>query len=146
MVPCTLGRLFDGRSPFRVAVVFVNLKEFIDMKWGTSEPLPFRDADLGMVRLRAFGTYSIQISDPSLFVNKIVGSQGIYTTNDVEDYLRGILLSKVAESLGDSKLSLFDLPGNYPELGSLTKSSAGDDFAVAAAASPASPAFPGTTL
>ena len=75
-----LGKLFDGRSPFRVSIVFVNMKEFIDMKWGTSEPLPFRDPDLGMVRLRAFGTYSMQISDPNLFVNKIVGSQGIYAT------------------------------------------------------------------
>ena len=124
-----LGRAFDGRSPFRVAIVFVNMKEFIDMKWGTAEPLPFRDQDLGMVRLRAFGTYSMQISDPTLFVNKIVGSQGIYNTSDVENYLRGILLSKVAESLGDSKLSLFDLPGNYPELSALTKSNAATDFA-----------------
>ncbi len=124
-----LGRVFDGKSPFRVSIVFVNMKEFIDMKWGTAEPLPFRDQDLGMVRLRAFGTYSLQISDPMLFVNKIVGSQGLYGTSDVENYLRGILLSKVAESLGDSKLSLFDLPGNYPELGSMTKLNAQDEMA-----------------
>jgi membrane protease subunit (stomatin/prohibitin family) len=124
-----LGKMFDGKSPFRVSIVFVNMKEFIDMKWGTSEPLPFRDPDLGMVRLRAFGTYSIQISDPNLFVNKIVGSQGIFSTSEVEGYLRGILLSKVAESLGDSKLGLFDLPGNYPELSALARDSGQPDFA-----------------
>ena len=56
------------------------MREFIDQKWGTAEPIPLRDADLGLVRLRAFGTFSQQINDPALFVNKIVGAQGLYQT------------------------------------------------------------------
>ena len=46
------------------------------MKWGTPEPITLRDTDLGMVRVRAFGTYSMAVADPQLFVNKIVGTQG----------------------------------------------------------------------
>ncbi len=124
-----LGKAFDGRSPFRVAIVFVNLREFIDQKWGTPEPIVFRDADLGMVRLRAFGTYSMQISDPSLFVNKVVGSQGLYGTSDIQNFLRSIILSKLMDALGESKKGLFDLPSSYVELGAAAKAISQDDFA-----------------
>src|SRR5215212_4200597 len=79
---------FGGKSPFRAEVVFVNLADFLDMKWGTSEPVTFRDKELGMVRLRAYGTYSMAVADPQQFVNKIVGSRGLYDTNQIEDYLR----------------------------------------------------------
>ena len=53
------------------------MADFIDMKWGTTEPVIFRDSEFGMVRLRAFGTYAMAVADPQLFVNKIVGTQGI---------------------------------------------------------------------
>src|SRR6476620_1137441 len=55
---------FGGTSPFRAEVVFVSLADFIDQKWGTSEPVVFRDKELGMVRLRAFGSYSLAVADP----------------------------------------------------------------------------------
>src|SRR3954453_17256275 len=83
---------FGGTSPFRAEVVFVSLRDFIDQKWGTSEPVVFRDSELGMVRLRAFGTYAMSIADPQQFVNKIVGTQGLYTTDQIGDYLRGIIV------------------------------------------------------
>ena len=79
-----IGIPFGGQSPFRAEVDFVNMKEFIDQKWGTPEPIALRDPDLGMVRLRAFGTFSMQVSDPQLFVNKIVGTQGMYDTGQIE--------------------------------------------------------------
>ena len=124
-----IGAAFGGESPFKAEAYFVNMRDFIDQKWGTPEPLALRDADLGMVRLRAFGTYSMQIEDPQLFVNKIVGTQGIYTTSDIENFLRSMIVSKFADLLGESKTSLFDLPGLYDEFGSATKSKVQDDFA-----------------
>jgi membrane protease subunit (stomatin/prohibitin family) len=120
---------FGSKSPFRAEVVFVNMREFIDMKWGTQQMLTFRDKDFGMVRLRAFGTYAIQVSEAQLFVNKIAGTQGIYTTDRVEDYLRGMLVSRFADLLGESQLSVLDLPAKYDELGAGVRVKVGDDFA-----------------
>jgi len=120
---------FGWKSPFRAEVVFVNMREFVDMKWGTPQMLPFRDKDLGVVRLRAFGTYAMQVADPQLFVNKIAGTQGIYTTNQLEDYLRNILVSRMADLLGESKIALLDLIGQYDELGAGVRAKAADDFA-----------------
>ena len=75
--------------PFKAEVYFVNMRDFIDMKWGTPEPITLRDKELGMVRLRANGRYSMAVQEPQMFVAKIVGTQGIFTTNQIEDYLRG---------------------------------------------------------
>ncbi|MEW6231277.1 MAG: SPFH domain-containing protein [Chloroflexota bacterium] len=124
-----LGKLFDGVSPFRVAVVYVNMREFIDMKWGTPEPIVFRDSDIGMVRLRAFGTFSSQISDPQLFVNKVVGSQGLYETAQIESFLKSILVTKLVDAMGESKKSVLDLPTSYIEIGGASRALARDDFA-----------------
>jgi membrane protease subunit (stomatin/prohibitin family) len=71
-----LGLPFGGDSPFRAEVYFVSMREFTDMKWGSQQPLAYRDTELGMVRLRAFGTYSMKVADPQVFVNEIVGTRG----------------------------------------------------------------------
>ena len=70
-----------------------------------------RDKDLGLARLRANGRYSMAITDPQMFVTKIVGTQGLYQTSDIADYLRGIVISRLTDLLGESKAGLFDLPG-----------------------------------
>src|SRR5512135_777489 len=101
-----IGLATMGKSPFPAEVVFVNMRQFIDQKWGTPEPIPFRDPEFGMARLRAFGSYAYQVKDPSLFVNGIVGQKGIFTTNDVADYLRSIIVSKFADLLGEQGKSL----------------------------------------
>jgi excisionase family DNA binding protein len=123
-----LGTLFRGNSPFTAEVYFVNMRDFIDMKWGTPEPIAMRDKDLGLVRLRANGRYSMAVNDPQMFVTKIVGTQGLYATNDIEDYLRGILISRLTDILGESRLGLFDLPGMFDELSSGLRAKAAEDF------------------
>lgn len=120
---------FGGESPFKAEVYFVNLKQFTDLKWGTPQPIPLRDPELGMVRLRAFGNYAVQIGDPGLFVNTIVGSQHLYETNDIEGYLRGIVVSKLTDLLGTMGASLFDLAAKFEELGAALKVKIRDDFA-----------------
>ncbi len=124
-----IGLATMGKSPFPAEVVFVNMRDFLDQKWGTPEPIAFRDSDLGMVRLRAFGTFTFQIKDPSLFVNGIVGQQGIYTTSALQGYLRSIIVAKMTDLLGEQKKSVLDLPSLYNEIGAGTKVQLTDDFA-----------------
>lgn len=123
-----IGLATMGKSPFPAEAVFVNMREFLDQKWGTPEPIVFRDSDLGMVRLRAFGTHAFQVKDPSLFVNGIVGQQGIYTTSALDNYLRSIIVTKLTDLLGEAKKSVLDLPSLYNEIGAGTKAQLADDF------------------
>ena len=124
-----LGKATGGKTVFTAEVYFVNMREFLDQKWGTAEPIPLRDADLGLVRLRAFGTYSIQVQDPALFVTKIVGAQGIYQTQQITRFLRGIIVAKLTDLLGELGRGLFDLPALYDEIGAGAKAKVQDDFA-----------------
>jgi excisionase family DNA binding protein len=124
-----IGMATSGRTPFTAEVYFVSMREYLDQKWGTSEPIPLRDADLGLVRLRAFGTFSVQVQDPALFVNKIVGAQGIYQTDQIARFLRGIIVAKLTDLLGEIGKGLFDLPALYDEIGAGSKAKVQDDFA-----------------
>jgi excisionase family DNA binding protein len=124
-----IGHVTGGKTPFTAEVYFVSMREFIDQKWGTAEPIPLRDADLGLVRLRAFGTFSDQINDPALFVNKIVGAQGLYQTPQITRFLRGIIVARMTDLLGELGKGLFDLPSLYDEIAAGAKAKAQDDFA-----------------
>jgi membrane protease subunit (stomatin/prohibitin family) len=124
-----IGLATSGKSPFPAEVVFVNMREFLDQKWGTPEPIAFRDPELGMVRLRSFGVFSFLVKDPSLFVNGIVGQQGIFTTSALENYLRSMIIAKMTDLLGEQKKSVLDLPSLYSEIGAGTKAQLSDDFA-----------------
>jgi excisionase family DNA binding protein len=118
-----------GQTPFTAEAYFVNMRDFIDMKWGTPEPIAVRDKDLGLARLRANGRYSMAITDPQLFVTKIVGTQGIYQTNQITDYLRGIVISRLTDLLGESKAGLFDLPALFDEMNAAARVKVAEDFA-----------------
>ena len=123
-----IGIPFGGETPFKAEVYFVNLREFLEQKWGTPEAITLRDSELGMVRLRAFGTYSMQVSEPQLFVNKVVGTQGLYQTSQIQGFLRGIIIAKLTDLLGELKKSLLDLPSMYDEIGAGAKAKVQDDF------------------
>ena len=123
-----MGMAFGGATPFTAEVYFVSLREFSDLRWGTAQPVAFRDTDFGMVRLRAFGGYSIRISDPQLFVQQVVGSRGAYTTGLIEDYLRGVIVNEFNDMLGAVHTSLLDLPGQTAELATAMRNALTDDF------------------
>ncbi|HEY5610436.1 MAG TPA: SPFH domain-containing protein [Thermoanaerobaculia bacterium] len=120
---------FGFTSPFRTEVYFVNLKVFTNMRWGTKDPVAFRDRELGLVRLRAFGAFTVQISQPLLFLNALVGSVGNFDTSSVEDYLREIIVSRLNDYLGESVDTLFDLPKHYDEMGVAVRDRLLADFA-----------------
>lgn len=123
-----LGAAFGGRSPFQGAVLFVATKTFLDLKWGTKEPVVFRDAELAMVRLRAFGKFAVRVVEPQLFVNTVVGTVGAYTTDGVEDWFRDVIVARLNDLLGENLSTLFDLPKVYDELAMALKARVGDDF------------------
>ncbi|WP_456325022.1 SPFH domain-containing protein [Desulfonauticus submarinus] len=102
-------------SPLRAEVYFVNMKIFPNIKWGTKDPVAFKDSKLGLVRLRAFGTLDIRIVQPVLFINSLVGTKASFTLKDIEDYLSKIVVSKFNDYLGENLDTLFNLPGKYDE-------------------------------
>ena len=119
-----------GNNMFTAEVYFVNRRDFIDQKWGTPEPIALRDPDLGLARLRAFGAYSMAVVDPQMFVAKIVGTMGLYQTNQIQNYLRSIIISKLTDVLGESKKGLFDLPAMFNEISAAVRAKVSDDFAL----------------
>ena len=119
---------FGGTSPFQAAVVFVARHTFQDLKWGTKEPIPFRDAELHMVRLRAFGKYSIRVADPQLFVGSVVGTRGVVTTAALGEFLRDIVVARLNDLLGETLKTVFDLPALYDELAAGVRARVAEDF------------------
>lgn len=103
-------------SPLRAEVYFVNLKVFTDLKWGTRDPVAFRDTELGLVRLRAFGMFNMQVVQPVLFINSLVGTKGMYTAEDIEEYLNRVIVSRFNDYIGKTLDSLLNLPAHYDTL------------------------------
>ena len=103
-------------SPLRAEVYFVNMKVFTNLKWGTRDPVAFKDSELGLIRLRAFGVFNLQVVQPILFINSLVGTQGMYTTEEIEDYLNRVIVSRFNDFMGDSIDSILNLPSKYDEL------------------------------
>lgn len=119
---------FGFNSPFQAQVYYVSMKKFIDLKWGTKSPINFRDTELSFVQLRASGKFSMRVKDPQLFINEIVGTQGKYTTNEIEDYLRDSIVSKLNTVLGKNLKTVFDLGQYYPQIESGIKAEVTDFF------------------
>lgn len=107
---------FGFNSPFRAEVYFVNLKVFTDLKWGTKHPVTFRDSNLGLIRLRGHGAFTMRIAEPALFLNAIVGRQAKYTTTDIQGYLRDVIIARLNDLLGEQLDTILDLPAVYTEL------------------------------
>lgn len=119
---------FGFTSPFRAEVYFVNLKLFNNLKWGTMEPILYRDKEFGPIRLRAFGSYTMRIINPLVFVNTMVGTEGVYSTDQVKDYLRSAVVARLVDLLGENLDTILDLAAMYDELSAAAKVRIGDQF------------------
>lgn len=115
-------------SPFKADVYYVNTKQFINMKWGTSSKIPMRDDYFGLVRIGARGTYSFQVSDAALFMREVFGTIKRYSTSDLVEYFKSIIVSNFTNVIGESKISALDIPAKYIEIGDLVKDEIQDDF------------------
>jgi membrane protease subunit (stomatin/prohibitin family) len=103
-------------SPLRAEVYFLNLKVFTNLKWGTRDPVAFKDSELGLIRLRAFGVFNLQVMQPVQFINNLVGTQGIYTTQEIDEYLNRVIVSRFNDYMGETIDSILNLPARYDEL------------------------------
>ena len=119
---------FGFKSPFRVEILFTNLKVFTHLKWGTQEPVAFKDQELGVVRLRAFGNYTMRVVQPLLFINTLIGTQGVFTTEEISAYLKDVIVSRLNDLLGEALKSILELPRQYTEMGVALKSFVQMDF------------------
>ena len=107
---------YGFNSPFKSDVYFVNTKQFLDMKWGTSNPVMMRDAEFGMIRVRAFGIYSFKVSDAAKFLKEVFGTAALFTVEGVEGQIKRTLVSGLSDAIAESKIPALDLAANYEEL------------------------------
>ena len=110
------GWKYGFDSPFKAEVYFVKTTEFTNLGWGTQNPIIKRDPEFGMVRLRAFGTYQIKIAEPGLFIEKIVGTDGNFTQEQITGQLRSIVLTRFSDVMGELKMPMLDLLSQYDEV------------------------------
>lgn len=129
------GWKYGFESPYKAEVYFINLRQYIDSKWGTPKPVLVRDPEFavgnrpGRVRIRAFGSYNFRVVDPRLFFDEIVGTQGFVGTDDIEGYLRSRLISAFSKAAGKSELSVADMAAHYDVLGNAVLATINEDFA-----------------
>lgn len=117
-----------GDSPLRAEIYMVNLKYFPNLKWGTQNPVAFRDDELGLIRLRAHGMYNFQVVQPVLFINSLVGTMGKMDTDGVSDYLKMVIVSRLNDYLGETLDTIFNLPGKFDQLSVELQKRLSDDF------------------
>ena len=116
----TLQHWYHGfESPFKAEVYFFNTRQFVDLKWGTKNPIMMRDKEFNMVRLRTFGTYNIRINDPAQFIREIVGTDGHFTIDEISSQLRNLIVTRYTDILGSADIPVLDLAGNQGQLGEL---------------------------
>ena len=107
------------QSPFKSEVYFVSTTRFNDQKWGTKNPIMARDPEFGPVRLRAFGTYSMRVTDPGKFMTEIVGTDGEFTADEISFQIRNMIVQEASQVLAKSGIPVLDMAGNLGDLGKL---------------------------
>ena len=112
-----LGWKYKFQSPFKADVYYVITRVFTGNKWGTSNPVMMRDADFGVVRMRAFGTYDFRIVDPVKFLKEVAGTDHHFRLDEFNDVMRSRLVSVFSETLAKSKVPALDVATRYGELG-----------------------------
>jgi len=122
------GWKYGFNSPFKAEVYFVNTKTFTGQKWGTPNVFYIRDQDFGRVSLRAFGTYSMRITDAAKFIRGVAGTDGEFTVDQVSTELRSMIVTRFIDSIGESKLSLLDFAQNYKNLSDFCQQKLGEEF------------------
>lgn len=123
-----MSRFTGGHNVFSAEVYFVNQQVLTDLKWGTPNPIDLKDPDLGWVQLRAFGTFSVRIDEPQLFVNTLVGTQGLYTSQTLNQFLKGSIRTRLNDLLNTTFQSYASIRGNLEELAAAMKVKVRDDF------------------
>lgn len=123
-----MGWKYGFNSPFKAEVYFINTKQFIDQKWGTKNPIMLRDPEFGPIRIRAFGNYAIRIVDAAKFIKEIAGTQAHFTTEEVTEQLRNLIITRFTDAIAESKIPVLDLAANYDELSKFISTKINPEF------------------
>ena len=110
------GWKYGFDSPFKAEVYFVATRQFTDQKWGTQNPAMMRDPEFGMVRVRAFGTYSFKADDPAVLLRELVGTDPAFKTDEVDEFIRQSVVSRVVSALATSGVAVLDLAAHQNEI------------------------------
>ncbi|NTW32016.1 MAG: SPFH domain-containing protein [Bacteroidetes bacterium] len=122
------GWKYGFHSPFKAEVYFCNTKNFTDLKWGTKNPIMMRDAEFGVVRIRAFGNFAMKIKDAVKFIKEVAGTDGSFTTEKITEQLKTITISRFTDTVAESKIPVLDLASNYDELSKFVFTKIGPEF------------------
>ena len=122
------GWKYGFNSPFKAEVYFVSTRKFTDLKWGTPGPATMRDKEFGMVRVTAFGLYSIRVSDPGIFVKDLVGTDNRFTTAEIQENLRGKIGLRIKELIPEIGIPVLDLEARVSEMGNRLRERLTPDF------------------
>ncbi len=117
------------QSPFKSDVYFFSLRQQLDRRWGTTQPITIRDKDFGAVRLRCFGNYAYGIADPKLFHTAVSGTRDRYTVEDLDGQLRGLMLQHISDAVAQSGVPFLDLASNQIEFAKQLKDATAPEFA-----------------
>ncbi len=117
------------RSPFKSEIYFVATRRFTDLKWGTKNPVILRDPEFGPTRVRAFGTYSVRVTDAGLFLREIVGTDGEFTEDEIAFQIRNIIVQEFSRVIAQSAIPVLDMAANTAELGRLVATAISDAVA-----------------
>ena len=120
---------YKGESRFKAELYFVNTKQFLNRKWGTSSPVAMRDAEFGMIRIRAFGNYAFRVTDAEQFMKEVFGTRGLVKLSEIEGALQNMLVSQMSDTIAESKITALDMSQNYTEFGEMVRERALSKFA-----------------
>jgi membrane protease subunit (stomatin/prohibitin family) len=123
------GWKYGFHSPFKAEVYFVNTRQFTDMKWGTQNPIMMRDPEFGMVRLRAFGAFAVRVVDAALLLKQLVGTDPQFRTEEVSEYLRQMIVSRLGGALAKAKVPMLDLAAMQEQIGTTLAGVLSEDLA-----------------
>ena len=130
------GWKYGFDSPFKAEVYFVTTRLFTDLKWGTQNPIPVRDKEFGVVRLRAFGAYAVRVVDPGAFVKELVGTDPQFRTEEVQEYLRQMVVSHLGSALATANVPMLDLAAKQQAIGATLATVLTDELAPSGIAIP----------
>lgn len=120
---------YGFKSPFYADVYFINTKQFTNQKWGTSNPITMRDKDFGTIRIRGYGSYAFKVDNAEIFMKELFGTNSDFSTEDISSYLKSILVSSIADTIAESKISALDIASNLTEFSSVASETLSNTFA-----------------
>src|SRR5438093_9272247 len=113
------GWKYGFSSPFKAEVYFISMRQWTDRKWGTQNPIMMRDAEVGPIRIRAFGTYAFHVSEPKIFLRQFVVTDPSCEGYEISNQLRDTIVSRLSDVIGRVRIPILDVAGNYDKISKL---------------------------